>query len=207
VPKIGQGCLRSVIKRTRAGPNVPKTPLGCPKTALSPVHEDAEIGPVTHPGLDGDWRLRLAACARLKELAQRWGGVVTADDLDQGFDFEGERIRLWDARRGIWRPRQLGTDGAALTLVTAPLAPRKAPPYDDQVGSDAEWLLYRYEGTDPEHWTNLAVRRAYLERRPLIYLYGITPGLYEPIFPCTVVAHDPLEPGVSPDGGVGGIAA
>src|SRR3990172_467729 len=90
VPKIGQGCLRSVIKRTRAGPNVPKTPLGCPKTALSPVHEDAEIGPVTHPGLDGDWRLRLAACARLKELAQRWGGVVTADDLDQGLDFEGQ---------------------------------------------------------------------------------------------------------------------
>ena len=84
---------------------------------------------------------------------------------------------------------------------------RKTPPYDDQVGSDAEWLLYRYEGTDPDHWTNVAVRRAYRERRPLIYLYGITPGLYEPIFPCTVVAHDPLEPGVSPDGGAGGVAA
>ena len=67
--------------------------------------EDAEIGPVTHPGLDGDWRLRLAAFARLERLAERRGGVVTADDLDSGFDVEGERIRLWDARRGIWRPR------------------------------------------------------------------------------------------------------
>jgi putative restriction endonuclease len=25
------------------------------------------------------------------------------------------------------------------------------------------------------------------ERRPLIYLYGVTPGIYEPIFPCYVV--------------------
>ncbi len=148
---------------------------------------------MTHPGLDGDWQLRLAAFARLKELADRRGGVVTADDLDQGFEFEGERLRLWDARRGIWRPRQLGTDGAALTLVTAPPKPGKTPPYDDQIGSDAEWLLYRYEGTDPDHWTNVAVRRAYRGRRPLIYLYGITPGLYEPIFPCTVVADDPAN--------------
>jgi len=35
------------------------------------------------------------------------------------------------------------------------------------------------------------VRRAYVEARPLIYLYGIRPGLYEPIFPCTVIADRP----------------
>jgi putative restriction endonuclease len=111
--------------------------------------------------------------------------------LDAGFEFEGERIRLWDPRRGIWRPRQLGRDGAALTIVTAPPRPGRVPPYDDQVGSDADWFLYRYEGADPEHWTNQSVRRAYIEARPLIYLYGIRPGLYEPVFPCTVIADHP----------------
>jgi putative restriction endonuclease len=141
--------------------------------------------------LDWDWRLRLAAFDALKRLADRRGGVVTSDDLAEGFELEGQRIRLWDPRRGIWRPRQLGPQGAALTIVTTPPRPGKIPPYDDQVGSDVEWLVYRYEGQDPEHWTNQAVRRAYLEGRPVIYLYGIRPGLYEPIVPCRVVADRP----------------
>jgi putative restriction endonuclease len=141
--------------------------------------------------LDHDWQLRLAAFAALKTLADRRGGVVTSADLDTGFEFEGERIRLWDSRRGIWRPRQLGKDGAALTIVTTPPRPGRTPPYDDQIGSDAEWFVYRYEGEDPDLWTNQAVRRACVEARPLIYLYGIQPGVYEPIFPCTVIADHP----------------
>lgn len=148
---------------------------------------------MTSTNLDFDWRLRLAAFAELKRLMERRGGAVTSEDLDAGFELGGERIRLWDPRRGIWRPRQLGRDGAALAIVTTPPRPGKAPPYDDQVASDAEWLVYRYEGTDPDHWTNRAVRRAYLEARPLVYLYGIRPGLYEAIFPCIVVADVPAE--------------
>lgn len=160
-----------------------------------------------NPPLDRDWRLRLAAFARLDELVRQRGGVVTDGDLDNGFEFEGERIRLWDRRRGIWRPRQLGRDGAALTIVTAPFKQGKQPPYDDQIASDSEWLLYRYEGDDPHTWTNAAVRRAMAERRPLIYLYGVVPGLYEPVFPCYVVEDNPAElafhvtadaPGVQP---------
>ncbi len=34
-----------------------------------------------------------------------------------------------------------------------------------------------------------------IERRPLIYLYGIAPNLYEPIFPCYVVGDHPEELG------------
>lgn len=141
--------------------------------------------------LDHDWQLRLAAFAALKAQAEQHGGVVTSDDLDAGFEFEGERIRFWNPRKGIWRPRQLAPHGAALTIVTTPPRPGKTPPYDDQIGSDAEWFVYRYEGEDPDLWTNQAVRRAYIEGRPLMYLYGIRPGLYEPIFPCTVIADHP----------------
>ena len=116
---------------------------------------------------------------------------MTSEQLDQGFEFEGERLRFWDARRGIWRPWQLGRDGAALTIVTAPERPGRQPRYDDQVGSASGELIYRYEGDDPDHWTNVAVRRAYQEGRPLIYLYGIVPGKYEPLFPCVVVGDSP----------------
>jgi putative restriction endonuclease len=142
---------------------------------------------------DYDWRLRVAAFAALKGLTTVRGGVVSSEDLAAGFEFEGERIRLWDPRRGIWRPRQLGRAGAALTIVTAPPRPGKVAPYDDQVASDAESLVYRYEGTNLDHWTNQAVRRAYIEGRPLIYLYGVRSGLYAPIFPCFVVADAPEE--------------
>ena len=147
------------------------------------------------PTLDLDWRLRLAAFAVLDQLRKAGTGVVTGGRLADGFEFEGQRIRFFDVRRGIWRPRQLGKNGAALAIVTAPPKPGKKPPYDDQIASDAEWFLYRYEGSDPDHWTNVAVRRAMLEHRPLIYLYGIAPNLYDPIFPCYVVEDDPEELG------------
>src|SRR5438034_4150198 len=142
---------------------------------------------------DRDWQLRLAAFARLEELTRMRGGVVTDNDLDAGFEFSGERIKFWNRQMGIWRPRQLGPNGAALAIVTAPPKPGKKPPYHDHIASDADWLIYRYQGKDPATWTNAAVRRAMTERRPLIYFYGVTPGIYEPIFPCYVVGDRPDE--------------
>lgn len=145
------------------------------------------------PTLDADWRLRLAAFARLRALRDRYPSGVPGAALAEGFDFEGERIRLFDPRRGIWRPRQLGRSGAALTIVTAAPKAGREPPYDDQIASDAERFIYRYEGVDPDLWTNEAVRRAAELSRPLIYLYGIAPGVYDPIFPCYVVDDHPGE--------------
>lgn len=140
---------------------------------------------------DLDWQLRLAAFARLEQLRTLRGGVVSDDDLDTGFEFAGARIRFWNRQMGIWRPRQLGRDGAALAIVTAPPRPGRRPPYDDQVASDAEYFLYRYQGTDPDTWTNVAVRRAMEQRRPVIYFYGLRPGVYEPIFPCYIARDHP----------------
>jgi putative restriction endonuclease len=157
--------------------------------------QGCDISSPHRESLDLDWRLRLAAFDALDRLRRAGDGVVTGGRLADGFEFEGERIRFFDVRRGIWRPKQLGRDGAALTLVTTPPKPGKKPPYDDQIASDADWFLYRYEGTDPMHWTNVAVRRAMVERRPLIYLYGVAPNLYEPIFPCYVVGDHPEELG------------
>ena len=144
--------------------------------------------------LDLDWQLRTDAFASMRSLREREGGVVTARGLDEGFSFQGERIAFRNNYKGIWRPRQLATaSGAALTVVTAePRAGRKRA-YDDQIASDEDYFVYRYEGEDPAYWTNEAVRRAFELRRPLIYLYGITPGVYVPIFPCYVTADLPSE--------------
>ena len=131
---------------------------------------------------------------QLSGIRDRGDGLVRAADLENGFDFNGERIPLWSKRRGIWRPRQLNSLGAALTIVTAPRQAGREPVYDDEVAADDRgWFRYKYEGNDPNEWTNVAVRRAGELGRPLIYLYGETKGTYDPIFPAYVVADDPTS--------------
>jgi putative restriction endonuclease len=141
--------------------------------------------------VDADWELRLAAFSHLNRLRERSGGLVRTADLEAGFDFKGQRVPLFNRQRGIWRPRVLGTDGAALSITTTPPRPGKKPPYDDQVASDEGRFHYRYEGDDPRTYTNRAVRRAMELGRPLIYFYGVSPGVYEAIYPVYVESDDP----------------
>lgn len=140
--------------------------------------------------LDRDWRLRQAAFARLEALRASKGGVdlVTSAELRQGFEFEGERIRLSPPRQGIWKPRQAV---AALTVVTAPPIPGRKAPYDDDLDESTGFFAYKYEGTDPMRPTNRAVRLAGELDRPLIYLIGEEKGLYQAYFPVYVTADDP----------------
>lgn len=143
--------------------------------------------------LDFDWRLRLAAFDHLKRVREHYAGVIPHYELTEGFEFDGERIPLWNARQGIWRPRQLGRSGAALSIVTIAPRPGRTAPYDDQVHSEVGEFTYRYQGTDPNRWTNVAVRRAMELGRPLIYLYGLTPGTYEALFPAYIQRDDPAD--------------
>jgi putative restriction endonuclease len=144
--------------------------------------------------MDYDWELRLAAFAALRQIRDRSGGIVTSEALDEGFQFQGERIAFRNTMMGIWRPQQLASDsGAALSVVTVKPRRGQQPRYDDQVRSDEDYFVYRYQGDDPNLWTNKAVRRAFELQRPLIYFYGIAPGRYEPLFPVYVIADDPSE--------------
>ena len=144
--------------------------------------------------LDRDWQIRLAAIDKMKELSRRGGGLVRVADLDEGFQFEGELIPLWSSRQGIWRPRQLAQPGAALTIVTAPHVQGRTPAYDDEVAADDRGSFgYKYQGTDPTNWWNVALRRAMELQRPIMYLYGLTKGTYQALFPAYVTADDPAN--------------
>ena len=151
------------------------------------------LGMGVSDSLDLDWRLRLAAFAELRKITAPTEGTIRREDMDRGFEFEGERIRFASPPRGrgIWRPRQLGREGAALSIWTAAVRRGEKPRYDDQVASDEGWYQYKYQGADPGDWDNVAVRRAFHMQRPLIYFYGISPGLYEAIWPAYVVGDDP----------------
>ena len=147
------------------------------------------------PGsLDRDWQIRLAAFAALGMLTEPTGGVISRDQITAGFTFAGDRIPFALRARGIWKPRQLAESGAALSLTTVAVKEGATPRYDDQVASlEQDFIEYAYQGTNPENADNRAARRAYELRRPVIYFYGLVPGVFEAIFPAYIDADDPTR--------------
>ncbi|AKS43207.1 HNH endonuclease [Wenzhouxiangella marina] len=110
------------------------------------------------------------------------GDVLPRDLLSQGFEFEGRRVPLV-APNGIFRPAVLPE--IPLTITTSPNSP-----YDDSFADDHR-LEYRYRGKNPLHPDNVGLREAKRRRTPLIYLFGLVPGRYLPIWPVFVVGDDP----------------
>ena len=132
-----------------------------------------------------EWGFRERALAHLRAVQLRTGGPVRQADV-AGFEHEGQRIRLMPTRSGIRKPRQLG---AALSFVTT-FSGGGVAPYEDVEGPDG-LLRYKWQGTDADAADNRALRAAMHAGLPLIYFKGIAKGLYEPIFPVTLVGEEP----------------
>ena len=81
---------------------------------------------------------------------------------------------------------------AAISIRTAYSGPTQPPPYADVVGEDG-LQRYKYRGTDPNHYQNRALRKAYEDGLPIVWFVGVAPGHYEPIFPVYVIADDPTR--------------
>ncbi len=133
-----------------------------------------------------DSALRVAVFEHVRRLRDAGGGVVTSTQLNEGLQFRGTRVPVWNQQLGIFRPALLKEPGAALTIQTS-----FKSPYDDRWSPDDDRLAYKYRDTDPNHSDNRALRRAMELGLPLLYLVGVNPGLYKPIFPCYVVGDDP----------------
>lgn len=136
--------------------------------------------------MDRDFELRLAVFAYVARLRELHGGLVPATALSQGIEFEGQRIPIWNQQKGIFRPAALRRPGAALTVMTS-----VESPYDDRFDAAEDRIWYRYRGSDPLHADNVAVRTAMDLQRPLLYLVGIEPGLFDAIFPVYVTGDHP----------------
>jgi putative restriction endonuclease len=138
---------------------------------------------------DLDTRVRTQAFQFLTELTRLHGEVVQRDLIERGFDFEGRRVPLIGPQ-GIFKPALLAD--MPISITTVPVKEGEARPYDDGVGPDG-FLRYRYRGTDPTHRDNQGLRVAMGRGVPLIYLYGVTPGRYMPVWPVYIVRDHPAE--------------
>jgi putative restriction endonuclease len=122
---------------------------------------------------DLDTRLRAATLAFVDELAARYGGRIPASEL-QSFEFEGRPVSLLQHMRGI---RVVSGVEAALSIRTVYRARPEERPYDDDQGPDGYWR-YKWRGTDPDAYDNVALRRAMQLAKPLLWFVGVAPGEY-----------------------------
>ncbi len=131
--------------------------------------------------MDQDLRIRLAAFQWLAEQVDIHGDVLPRKLLHEGFVFNGEKVPLISPQ-GIFKPHIMDLP---LTITTSPNSP-----YDDNFSSSG-YLHYRYRGTDPNHRDNRILRKAFEDKRPLIYLHGIVPGRYLVVWPVYIVGDNP----------------
>ena len=139
---------------------------------------------------DLDKQVRLAAFAFLTEQTQLHGEVLPRTLLATGFTFDGSRVAIISPQQGIFKPAILPE--MPISIATTPVVEGKPRPYEDGVGPGA-LLLYRYRGTDPAHRDNVGLRLAMQRRVPLIYLFGVVPGQYLPVWPVYIANDDPAR--------------
>jgi putative restriction endonuclease len=130
--------------------------------------------------MDIDLQARMAAFNWLSEQVNSHGDVLPRKLLEQGFEFQGQRIPLV-APQGIFKPQILDLP---ISITTAPKGP-----YDDYFGKD-NFLIYRYRGIDPNHRDNVGLRKVFELKRPLVYLHGIEPGKYLATWPVYIIEDD-----------------
>ena len=131
-----------------------------------------------------DESIRTAAFSWLANQVEIHGEVLPWTLLAKGFEYQGVRIPLV-SQQGIFKPKAINQ---------GPLSIRTSVdgPYDDAEGDDG-LLRYRYRGTDPELWDNVALRLAWKRGIPLVYFLGIERGKYLAVWPVYVVGDNPRK--------------
>lgn len=130
--------------------------------------------------------IRAAALAWLQRATLGGTIPVSREQLAQDFHVDSTRFPLVDRGRGIRKP--LGWR-AALSITTAAPRSGRARPYADDEGADG---LHRYKLRRDQHGTaeNESLRTAMREQVPVIWFYGLEPGLFQAIFPVYLTAEE-----------------
>jgi putative restriction endonuclease len=135
---------------------------------------------------ENDTLVRAAAFDHLRRIVHPGRRTVTWSAMLQGVDFQGRRVPL-AGPRGIHRPAGMTFP---LSITSSPAPRNRAHRYDDGLTEEG-FLSYKYQGTDPDQWDNRAMRACLQSGTPLIYFFGLEPGLYEARWPVRVIADEP----------------
>ena len=136
---------------------------------------------------DPDFQIRLAAFTAVDRMVAVHGMALPWSVIEDGFTFRGQSVKLSTRACGIFRPKQMQA-GALSVKRVVPRAGRTAR-YDDQVADDAACFTYNLQD-DPNGFDNAILLEAHRLRSPIIYLYGIAPSTYVPLFPSFIIDVD-----------------
>ena len=143
---------------------------------------------------DPDADIRVAAFQCLSSAMQRHGGSIPWVVLKQGFMARDRRFLFASAAEGIFRPAGMSN---VLSVKTVVPKPEGRIWYHDQtvtkLAPDQYQASYAFRGKDPAASRNLWLKQAMERELPLIYFFGVAPGMYEPIFPVFVTDWRPEE--------------
>ena len=128
-----------------------------------------------------DEQIRLAAFDWLSEQTQTHDQVLSIELLRKGFVFNDERIPLVSPQ-GIFQPKVMKFP---LSITTTPNSQ-----YDDAFRKN-EYLYYKYRGNNIYHRDNVGLRECMKRGVPLIYLLGLVPGKYLPVWPVYIISDNP----------------
>lgn len=128
--------------------------------------------------------IRAAALAWLHSVTLDGTVPVTREQLANDFHFHGQRFPLVDRGRGIRKPAGWR---AALSIMTT-----QGRPYADDEGADG---LHRYKlrGDQGGVAENESLRVAMRDQVPLIWFYGVAPGVFNAIYPVWLAAEEPEQ--------------
>jgi putative restriction endonuclease len=131
--------------------------------------------------------VREALFSHLDELLETSVDATLTWDQTASFKFYGENIPIRQTRGGgINKPASL--DGAlSITTTFTPFG--REPPYNDFEGADGH-PRYKYQGKDPNLYTNRSLRVSMEYGLPLVYFVAVLRGVYKPIYPIFVIADD-----------------
>lgn len=135
--------------------------------------------------------IRAKAISHVMALAARSrDGTLPWSQIAEGFVHEGERILVANRARGIFTPKAL-TVGALSIRTSFPRAGRDRR-YDDQIGSEAPYFEYRYQGDDPDAHDNRKLRECMTHALPVLYFYASEEAVYRPHM-CFVSGDHPAQ--------------
>lgn len=127
-----------------------------------------------------DDQVRSAVFDWLAEQVDLHGDVLPWSLLIRGLQLGGAKVPLV-SMQGIFRPK----------VMAFPLSIRSshASDYSDRITHD-DLLEYKYRGTNPLHPENVGLRECMIEKKPLVYLFGVAKGQYLAQWPVFVVGDD-----------------
>ncbi len=118
-----------------------------------------------------------------------FGGLepIRSSVLNNDFISGGVRYTL-QSQQGIIRPRGFR---APLTITTVYRPPGRKTPYEDGEITGSGLFAYRYQGKDPNSYQNVALRQAFKDKIPLVWLRGIAKGEYMAVSPIWIAFDEP----------------